>query len=42
MHTMCLITTSRDFFEIVLPNPVLSVAVVEDFTGLRMAMSGTC
>lgn len=33
---------SSDFFEMVLPNPVLSVAVVEAFTGFRAAESETC
>lgn len=40
--SICLIAISSDFFEIVLPNPVLSVAVVELFTGFLMANSGRC
>ncbi|KAH7554653.1 hypothetical protein JRO89_XS12G0253300 [Xanthoceras sorbifolium] len=40
---MCLMAISRDFLEIVLPNPVLSVAVVvDDFTGFRVDNSETC
>lgn len=35
VHTMCLIAMSRDFFEMVLPNPVLSEDVTEVFTGFR-------
>lgn len=35
MHTMCLIAMSSDFFEMVLPNPVLSADVVEVLTGFR-------
>lgn len=33
---------SSDFFEIVLPNPVPSGVVVEDFTGFRLVKSETC
>lgn len=33
---------SRDFLDIVRPNPVLSVAVDDDFTGFRIANSDTC
>lgn len=40
--SICLIAMSSDFFEIVLPNPVLSVAVVELFTGFLMDNSGRC
>lgn len=40
--SICLIAISSDFFEIVLPNPLFSVAVVELFTGFRMVNSGTC
>lgn len=39
MHTICLIAISRDFFEIVLPNPVPSAEVVDAFTGFLMAES---
>lgn len=43
IHTICRIAISRDFFEIFLPNPVLSVAVVDEvFTGFRMPRSGRC
>lgn len=33
-HTICLMAMSSDFFEIDLPNPLLSDAVGEAFTGL--------
>ena len=33
-HTICLMAISSDFFEIDLPNPLLSAVVVEAFTGL--------
>lgn len=33
---------SSDFFEILLPNPVLSEVVVEVLTGLRIATSEIC
>lgn len=39
-HTMCLRAISSDFFEIVLPKPVLSVAAA-DFIGLRVPASDT-
>lgn len=40
--SMCLIAISSDFFEMVLPNPVLSVAIAEVLTGFRVANSETC
>jgi hypothetical protein len=39
---MCLIAISKDFFEIVLPNPELSGAVVEALTDLLETTSGAC
>lgn len=33
-HTICLMAISSDFFEIDLPNPLLSAVVGEAFTGL--------
>lgn len=42
IHTICLIAISSDFLEIVLPNPVLSDAIEEVFTDLRVAKSDTC
>lgn len=41
VFTICLIAISRDFFEIVLPNPVASAEVVDVFTGFLIAESGT-
>lgn len=40
--SMCLIAISKDFFEIVLPNPELSGAVVEALTDLLATTSGAC
>ena len=40
--TMCLIAISNDFFEMVLPNPLLSVAVAEALRDLRATASGAC
>jgi hypothetical protein len=39
---MCLIAISKDSFEIVLPNPELSGAVVEALTDLLATTSGAC
>lgn len=39
---MCLIAISNDFFEIVLPNPELSLVVVEALTGFLETPSGAC
>lgn len=39
--SICLIAISRDFFEMVLPNPVLSVVGPEVLTGLLIANSET-
>lgn len=38
-HTICLIAISNDFLEIVLPKPLLSAVVIEDFMGFRIAES---
>lgn len=40
--SICLIAISRDFFDIVLPNPVLSVVVDDDLIGFRIPKSDTC
>lgn len=40
--SMCLIAISNDFFEIVLPNPELSLVVVEALTGFLETPSGAC
>lgn len=37
--SICLIAISSDFFEIVLPNPVLSAGVAEGLTGFRFRVS---
>lgn len=39
---MCLIAISKDFFEIFLPNPELSVVLLEVLTDLLAATSGAC
>lgn len=42
IHTICLMAMSSDFFDIVLPNPVLSGTVDEGFTGFRIDNSEMC
>lgn len=39
---MCLMAISNDFFEIDLPNPELSVVVVEALTDFLATNSGAC
>src|SRR5262249_17245531 len=38
-HNVCLTAISRDFLDIVLPNPVLPVAVEDDFASFRIPKS---